>query len=83
MADGNQKPSRGAGFGKSVGFIRAAADKENPWPVRLACAFATLYLLSPIDLIPDPIPIFGYMDDALVILATVVWVVNRRKNKPA
>ena len=67
--------------------VKVASDidkqvKDNPWPVRAVCAFATLYLLLPIDTIPDFIPIFGYLDDFLVIFGVVMWVINRRKNMP-
>lgn len=67
---------------QSIRFAKAASNKDNPWPVRAVCAFATLYLLSPIDTIPDFIPIFGYLDDFLVIFGVVMWVINRRKNMP-
>lgn len=35
----------------------------------LVLIVAILYILSPIDFIPDPIPIFGWVDDAVVGLA--------------
>ena len=42
-----------------------------PWKTVAAIAVAMLYLASPIDLIPDFIPVLGYFDDAIVIaLAT-------------
>ncbi len=47
------------------------------------CSFATLYLLSPIDLIPDFMPVVGYLDDFMVIFGVVMWVINRRKNMPS
>ena len=65
---------------QTVRFAKAAKNKDNPWPIRLVCAFAALYLISPIDVVPDVIPIFGYLDDVLVILGVVLWVINRRKN---
>ena len=45
--------------------------KEIPWPTIAGIIFALLYFLSPIDLIPDFIPGFGYIDDATVLL--IVW----------
>ena len=41
--------------------------KEVPWWVIASITFALIYLLSPIDLIPDVIPIIGFVDDAFVI----------------
>ena len=41
--------------------------KEVPWWVIASVTFALIYLLSPIDLIPDFIPVIGYLDDAFVI----------------
>jgi uncharacterized membrane protein YkvA (DUF1232 family) len=45
--------------------------KEMPWFTIAGLIFALLYFLSPIDLIPDFIPGFGYIDDATVLL--IVW----------
>jgi uncharacterized membrane protein YkvA (DUF1232 family) len=41
--------------------------REAPYWVIGAAAFALLYVLSPIDLIPDMIPGIGYLDDAAVV----------------
>ena len=43
--------------------------REIPWYSIAAIVFALLYVLSPVDLIPDFIPIIGYIDDALVVAA--------------
>ena len=75
-------PFRHKDVNQTVRFAKAAKNKDNPWPVRIACAFAAIYLISPIDLVPDVIPIFGYLDDFLVIFGVVMWVINRRKNMP-
>ena len=40
---------------------------EVPWHVISSIGAALLYVLSPIDLIPDFIPFIGYIDDAAVI----------------
>lgn len=39
----------------------------TPWYARLFVALIIAYVVSPIDLIPDFIPIFGYLDDLLLI----------------
>jgi uncharacterized membrane protein YkvA (DUF1232 family) len=40
---------------------------EAPWRAKGAAAFAALYILSPIQLIPTFIPVIGQMDDLLVV----------------
>ncbi|MDT0676412.1 YkvA family protein [Zunongwangia sp. F117] len=41
--------------------------REIPWNIIASIGGALLYVLSPIDLIPDFIPVIGYLDDAAVI----------------
>lgn len=43
--------------------------KEVPWWTISSIVVALLYVLNPLDLIPDFIPVVGYVDDALVIAA--------------
>ncbi|MBL0711950.1 MAG: DUF1232 domain-containing protein [Colwellia sp.] len=40
---------------------------EVPWKIMAAITAAVVYFVSPIDVIPDFIPLIGYIDDALVI----------------
>jgi len=40
---------------------------EIPWASIALITFAIIYFISPIDLIPDVIPVVGYIDDAAVI----------------
>jgi uncharacterized membrane protein YkvA (DUF1232 family) len=54
----------------------AARDPRTPWPVRLLALAVAAYALSPIDLIPDFIPVLGVLDD-LVILPLGLWLVVR------
>ena len=49
----------------------ALKDKNTPWYAKLFAAFTVAYALSPIDLVPDFIPVLGYLDD-LVILPLLV-----------
>ena len=42
-----------------------------PWKLIAACGFAVAYLVSPIDVIPDVIPILGFVDDAAVFALVV------------
>ena len=45
----------------------AARDPRCPWHARAVGVVVTAYALSPIDLIPDFIPVLGLLDDALLI----------------
>lgn len=54
----------------------AARDPRTPWPVRMLALAVAAYALSPIDLIPDFIPVLGLLDD-LVIVPLGVWLVLR------
>jgi uncharacterized membrane protein YkvA (DUF1232 family) len=45
---------------------RLVSDSALPWRVRIVLALLLGYLLSPIDLIPDFIPVLGYADDAII-----------------
>jgi len=45
----------------------AYKDPRVPWYARLFAALVVGYAFSPIDLIPDPIPILGYLDDLVLV----------------
>jgi uncharacterized membrane protein YkvA (DUF1232 family) len=45
----------------------AYRDPRVPWYARLFAACVVGYAFSPIDLIPDPIPVLGYLDDLILI----------------
>ncbi|MEG0858376.1 MAG: YkvA family protein [Pseudomonas sp.] len=46
---------------------------ETPWLPKWIAIFVVAYALSPIDLIPDFIPVLGYLDD-LIILPLGIWL---------
>jgi uncharacterized membrane protein YkvA (DUF1232 family) len=45
----------------------AARSHQTPWAARLLAGAVAAYALSPIDLIPDFIPVLGYLDDLLIV----------------
>lgn len=54
----------------------AARDPRTPWYVRALVFFVVAHTFSPIDLIPDFIPVLGYLDD-LVITPGGLWLAVR------
>jgi len=54
----------------------AARDPRTPWLVRLLALFVAAYALSPIDLIPDFIPVLGYLDDLIIVPLGVTLVLR-------
>ena len=52
----------------------ACRDPRVPWYAKLVAGAVLAYALSPIDLIPDFIPVIGYLDDLIVIPAGLVLV---------
>ena len=61
----------------AVLFKRLLGDPRVPRRAKAALAFAVPYLASPIDLIPDFIPVLGQFDDALVVIAVLGYVARR------
>jgi uncharacterized membrane protein YkvA (DUF1232 family) len=55
---------------------RLAADPELPRGVRWRLGALLVYLVLPIDLIPDFIPVVGYADDAVILVLTLRSVVR-------
>ena len=45
----------------------AYRDPRTPWYARLFAACVVGYAFSPVDLIPDPIPVLGYLDDLVLV----------------
>ncbi len=60
----------------AVAVWLAARDPRTPWTVRLLALAVSAYALSPIDLIPDFIPVLGLLDD-LILVPLGLWLVVR------
>ena len=57
-------------------ILRLAGDPVLPKAAKIALAAAVLYLVSPVDLIPDFIPVLGALDDILVAAILVDGILN-------
>lgn len=60
----------------AIAIYLAARDPRVPWPVKALAALIAAYALSPIDLIPDFIPVLGYLDE-LILLPAAIWLFIR------
>lgn len=54
----------------------AAGDPRVPWYAKAAAIAVAAYALSPIDLIPDFIPVLGYLDDLLIVPLGILLAVK-------
>ena len=52
----------------------AARSPATPWYVKVLATVVAAYAFSPIDLIPDFIPVIGYLDD-LILVPIGIWLV--------
>ena len=59
-----------------VALYIAGRDPRVPWYVKLAAVAVAAYALSPIDLIPDFIPVLGYLDDVIILPVALLLVIK-------
>ncbi len=57
-------------------LLLAFRDPRTPWVARGLIALVAAYALSPIDLIPDFIPVLGYLDDLILVPAGIALAVR-------
>ena len=61
---------------ESLALYYAARDSRTPWYAKLLAGAIVAYALSPIDLIPDFIPVLGLLDE-LLLLPGAIWLALR------
>ena len=54
----------------------ALKEKRTPWYAKIIAVIIVVYALSPVDLIPDFIPILGYLDDVIILPALIAWCIK-------
>ena len=63
----------GAVWRDAAALLLSLADKRTPTRSRLIALLALLYAVSPLDLIPDSIPLLGVTDDLLIVPAVLAY----------
>ncbi len=54
-------------------YRQMAKDPRTPWLSKLLIGLAVAYLLSPVDIAPDFIPILGHLDD-VILVPGIIWL---------
>lgn len=54
----------------------AVRHRDVPWYAKAVAAATVAYALSPIDLIPDFVPVLGYLDDLLIVPAGILLAIR-------
>ena len=61
---------------ETLAIYLACKDSRVPWYARALAAVVVAYALSPIDLIPDIIPVIGYLDDLILVPLGIALVLR-------
>ena len=61
---------------EAVAVYIAAKDPRTPWYAKVIAFITVAYALSPIDLIPDFVPILGYLDDLIIVPAGLALAIR-------
>ena len=61
---------------ETLALYLAARDPRTPWYAKLLLAGIVAYALSPIDLVPDFAPVFGYLDDLILIPVAIALAIR-------
>jgi uncharacterized membrane protein YkvA (DUF1232 family) len=57
---------------ETLALYLACRDPRTPWIAKLVAGAVVAYALCPIDLIPDFVPVLGYLDDVVLVPAGLV-----------
>jgi len=60
----------------AIALSIAARDKRVPWYAKAVAIMTAAYALSPIDLVPDFVPVLGYLDDVVIVPAGIALAVH-------
>ncbi len=63
-------------IGEAGALAIALFDRRTPWSARLIAIAVGLYLVSPVDLVTDLVPIAGLIDDAMIV-PLGLWIAGR------
>ena len=65
-------------FRKEVAQLwKAFWAPETPFYLKAATLFVAFYLVNPFDILPDFIPLLGWVDDLVLVPLMVSWIVSR------
>jgi uncharacterized membrane protein YkvA (DUF1232 family) len=67
----------GAWLGRPRAIWRLLTRRDAPWLPRIVAALTVLYVVFPLDLIPDAIPIVGWLDDLGVVGIATAYVLTQ------
>ncbi len=60
----------------AVALYLAARDSRVPWPIKVLAVMIAAYALSPIDLIPDFIPVLGLLDEVILLPLAIAGIIR-------
>ncbi len=60
----------------TLALYLAARHRDTPWYAKVLAACVAAYALSPIDLIPDFVPVLGYVDDLVIVPLGIALVIR-------
>ncbi len=61
---------------ETLALYLAARDPRTPWYAKWLIAGIVAYALSPIDLIPDFVPVLGYLDDLILVPMGIAFAIK-------
>jgi len=61
---------------KIAALFLAYKRKDTPLAAKIVAALTVGYALSPIDIIPDFVPVLGYLDDIIILPLLITWAIK-------